>query len=369
MIIRLLTRDDVPEHDRITSQAFAYSCEIGNPDSSLPCEKVLGAFDDDNKTLFADLEINEKKCRYDGGILTCAAVGGVAAKPEHRGKGAVKALFANIFDNEDYDISILYPFSEEYYRKLGYERVGRCISADIPFSEIADIGRNTDVTLYEGKNTDELLSVYNKCAQNFNLCFVRDGAEAYPDNPYRSQKYTYLWKNGAYATFQIDREKSILSVSEIYFDSRESMLGILGFLRNFESNQKTLCFEKLPVNTPIFNAIRDLRNCDIRIHNTGSAVILKMEKVLKLHKYPAHGSFTIQAGADIFAVNISDGAVEVKKDYSLMPDVITDIGTASKIILCGADNADYNPDITINNPETVFFEMFPPKNTFFSDCF
>ena len=97
MIIRLLTQKDVAEHDKITSQAFSYACEIGDPDSVLPCEKVLGAFDDDNRTLFADLELQERTCNYDGGFLTCAAVGGVAAKPEHRGKGAVKALFEQCY--------------------------------------------------------------------------------------------------------------------------------------------------------------------------------------------------------------------------------------------------------------------------------
>ena len=370
MIIRYLTQDDVREHDKITSQAFSYSCEIGNPDSALPCEKVLGAFDDDNKTLFADFELTDRKCCYDGGILTCAAIGGVAAKPEHRGKGAVKALFSHLFQKAEYDISILYPFSEEYYRKLGYERVGRCLSAEIPFSELSDIKRNTDVTLYEGENTDELLSVYNKCARNYNLCFVRDSAEAFSDKPYFSQKYTYIRKDGAFATIEIDRGKSRVSVNEIYFDSRESMLGILGFLRNFESNQKTICFRKLPENTPILKVIRELKNCDIKIHNIGSAAILNMEKVLKSHKYPVRdGGFTLRAGGDTFAVSVSGGAVEIKKDPSLTPDLITDPGTASRIILCGIEGAEYDPNITVNDPHSDFFEMFPPKVSFFTDCF
>ena len=367
-MIRFLTQDDVAAHDQITSQAFSYACEIGNPASVLPCEKVLGAFDDDNKTLFADFEIIEKKCCYDGGFLSCAAVGGVAAKPEHRGKGAVKALFAYLLGTPDYDISILSPFSEAYYSRFGYERIGRCISARIPFSELSNIQRNTDVTLYEGKNTDALLSIYNKCARNYNLCFVREDAEAFSATPYYSKRYTYLWKDGAYATIEIDREKSIVSVSELYFDSLESMLGILGFLRNFESNQTAICFQRLPENTPLFHVIRELKNCDIRIHNVGSAVVLNMENVLKLHQYPAgEGSFTIQAGNDLFAVGISDGNVEVRKNPSLLPDVITDIGTASRIVLCGIEDAAFHPNITIKNPQSDFFDLFPPKVSFFSD--
>ncbi|MBR6941267.1 MAG: GNAT family N-acetyltransferase [Clostridia bacterium] len=370
MIIRYLTQDDVPEHDKITSQAFSYSCEIGNPDSVLPSEKVLGAFDDDNKTLFADFEILEKKCCYGIGTLTCAAVAGVAAKPEHRGKGAVKELFARLISDGGYDISILYPFSEEYYRKLGYESVGRCVSAVVPFSGLREIKRNTDVTLYEGNDSAKLLALYNKCARNLNLCFVRENTEAYSDKPYYSQKYTYIYKDGAYATIEIDRDKSTIFVSEIYFDSFESMLGILGFLRNFESNQSKLSFSKLPENTPLFNVIRDIKSCDIRLHNTGSARILNVKKVLETHNYPVqNGEFTIQAGDEQFAVTVEQGKAEVNISRSLKPDLVMDTAAASQVLLSGTDNALYNPGIIINNPQSDFFGMFPREVSFFTDGF
>ena len=132
MKIRFLTQDDVAEHNKVSSQAFVYACEVDDPNSALPCPKVLGAFDDDGKTLLADFELQERVCHYDGGLLTCAAIGGVAAKPEHRGKGAVTALFHHLFRERPYDISILYPFSEPYYRRLGYERVGCSVSVTVP---------------------------------------------------------------------------------------------------------------------------------------------------------------------------------------------------------------------------------------------
>ncbi len=370
MIVRFLTQDDVAQHDRITSQAFSYSCEIDNPDSVLPAEKVLGAFDDDNKTLFADMEITERQCYYDGGILTCAAVGGVAAKPEHRGKGAVKALFSRLVSDAGYDISILYPFSEEYYRKLGYERAGLCVSLTVPFSGLSGVKRNTDVTLYEGNDKEKLLGIYNSFARNYNLCLVRDSAEAFSDKPYYSQKYTYIHKDGAYATIEIDRKNSTLNVSEICFDSLVSMLGILGFLRNFESNLSKISFHKLPENTPLLNVIREIKNCDIRIHSTGSVRILNTEKVLKAHRYPVwKGGFSIQAGSDVFGVTVSENSTQVTKSPALIPDVVMNTGTASKILLCGTENAEFNPDIIINNPQSDFFKMFPAKPSFFSDPF
>ena len=370
MIIRFLTQNDIVEHDKISSQAFSYACDIHAPDSVLPCDKVLGAFDDDNKTLFADFEIHERKCYYDGGILTCAAIGGVAAKPEHRGKGAVKALFNDLFRKTDYDISILYPFSEAYYRKFGYERAGNSLCVTVPFSEISKTPRNNDVRLYEGNDTDQLLAIYHQCAQKYNLCFLRENAEAFSDQPYLSKRYTYIWKNNSFATISVDRENSILHVHEIYFDSCASMLGILGFLRNFEGNQKRLCIGKIPENSPLLYYLQDLKHCDIQVYNTGSVRILQVENVLKAHRYPRRdGAFSLQIGDDVFHVTHTEDGVETEKNGMHDPDVIMDINIASSILLSGFTNAAYVPGLAIRNPDSDFLNCFPPKTSFFTDGF
>lgn len=368
MIIRFLTRNDAAEHEKTASQAFVFSSDVHDPEAALPCEKVLGAFADDNKTLLADLELYEKKCHYDGALLSCAAIGGVAAKPEHRGKGAVKALFETLFSENKYDISILYPFSEAYYRKLGYERTGSSISATVPFSELSAIGRNQDAVLYEGTDPARLLAIYNRCAKNYNLCFVRDTAEMFPDQPYLSQNYTYIWKNNAFATFSVDRDRSTVFVKELYFDSCAAMLGIVGFLRNYEANQKTVCFQNLPGNAPLLQFIGDMKNCGITLHRTGSARILNFEKVLRTHRYPLQdGAFTVQIGSEIYRVTYSADGVDVDRNNRYEPDVIMNVPRASQLLLCGFTDAAYLPDLIIQNPESSFFQVFPPKTTFFSD--
>lgn len=368
MIIRYLTQADAAEHEKVASQAFVFSTDINDPQAALPCEKVLGAFTDDGKTLMADLELYERRCHYDGGLLTCAAIGGVAAKPEHRGKGAVKALFDTVFRENRYDISILYPFSEAYYRKLGYERVGHSVSAAVPFAELAGIERNQDAELYEGTDPDRLLSIYNRCAEAYNLCFVRDTAEAFPDRPYLTRRYTYVWKNSSFATFSVDRGKSTVFVREIYFDSRESMLGIVGFLRNYESNQKTVCFQNVPEDSPLLRFVGDLKNCEITVHNTGSARILNPEKVLKAHRYPPQdGGFTVQIGGDIYKVTYSADGVDVDKNNAYAPDAVMSVSRASQLLLCGFTDETYILDLVINDPGSDFFRVFPPKTTFFSD--
>jgi predicted acetyltransferase len=148
------------------------------------------------------------------------------------------------------------------------------------------------------------------------------------------------------------------------------MLGILGFLRNFESNQSKLSFSKLPENTPLFNVIRDIKSCDIRLHNTGSARILNVKKVLETHNYPVqNGEFTIQAGDEQFAVTVEQGKAEVNISRSIKPDLVLDTAAASQVLLSGTDNALYNPGIIINNPQSDFFGMFQREVSFFTDGF
>ena len=368
MIIRFLTQEDVAEHEKVASQAFVFSTDIHDPKAELPCEKVLGAFDDDDKTLFAELELYERNCHYDGGLLTCAAIGGVAAKPEHRGKGAVKALFDAVFREDKYDISILYPFSETYYRKLGYERTGRSVSATVPFAELAGIERNQDAVLYEGADPARLLEIYNRCAKEYNLCFVRDTAEMFPDQPYLSQSYTYIWKNNAFATFSVDRGRSTVFVKEIYFDSCGSMRGVVGFLRNYETNQQKVCFGNIPENSPLLRFVANMKHCEIAVHNTGSARIIHPERVLKAHRYPPRdGSFTLQIGGDVYRVTFSANGADVEKNGAYTPDAVMSLSRASQLLLCGFTEEDYIPDLDIRNPGSDFFRAFPPKTTFFSD--
>ena len=81
------------------------------------------------------------------------------------------------------------------------------------------------------------------------------------------------------------------------------------------------------------------------------------------------GGFSIQAGSDIFGVTVSENGTQVTKSPALIPDVVMNTGTASKILLCGTENAEFNPDIIINNPQSDFFKMFPAKPSFFSDPF
>lgn len=371
MIVRRLNADDVREHDKVSSQAFVYDCDINDESSVLPEEIMLGAFLDDGKTLMADIEIADRKCTFFGDTLRCAAVGGVASKPEHRGKGAVKAIFNELYKAEDWDISILYPFSTGYYSKLGYESIGRALSLTVPFSVLKNIERNSEAVLYEGGG--DILKIYNEYAKKTHLCFIRENLEAYPQEPYKDGVYTYVWKDRSYVMFSIDRPNKIVNVKELVYLDKEAFEKILGFLRNFEGNQETLIFGKLPLDTPVLNYISDEKKTVQKCYSVGAARIHNIENVLKKIKYPeGKGGFVIKADGRIFEVNYSGGRGEVVADSGKEPEFIFSINAASRVLLSGVNGErelEYidGAEIIKSNPD--FYRAFTKKDAYLNDDF
>lgn len=385
MILRKLTDSDSREYNKVFSQAYAFGCDIDS-NAKLSSRQVIGAFDGDS--LMAEIEITDSENYFGDNVLTCAGIGGVASKPEFRNRGAVRKLFESFFKGEligkKYDISILYPFSEAYYRKFGYEIMSKSLELTVPFRELAAVPRNSDVVLFDGSQTEELSKLYNRAAGNFNLAFRRTGNCRFSPNPYKDSRYTYMWKNSdgkfrSLVSFSVDRPNKIIRVFEIYYLDREALAGILGFLRNYEGNQDTVIFNKLPLNTPVLNFIGNEKNIIQRGFNMGCARIMDVESVLKKKTYPKeYGRFTVECSGDIiaqnnavFSVEYENGRAEVRRS-SAEPDAVLDITSAARVFLSGVAGAEafsYMNGTKLINCSDDFFRAFEVKNTFFCDEF
>jgi len=82
-------------------------------------------FADDGK-IASTVCIIPKIMNFAGYDLTLGGIGGVATDPAYRGKGYANMLMVDAVDameKDGYDLSILYPFKEEYYAQFGYRTV------------------------------------------------------------------------------------------------------------------------------------------------------------------------------------------------------------------------------------------------------
>ncbi len=367
MIVRYLTRDDAEESAKVSSSAFIWKVDFEQDIKEgiekfekLSDERIMGAFLDDNKTLMAQIEVIDFKTWFYGKLVKSNGIGGVSSKPEYRRGGAVRAIFNEFLKRtkeEGYALSILYPFSYDYYRKFGYEMPNRYVSCTIPFAAINYIERNNDVILYEGQCPEKLLGIYNEYASRHNLMFARTNDDKFYKEPYRNNEYTYIWcdKNGtarSYASFNCDRSTSSINVREILYSDYESLYGILGYLRIYDGNFEQINFGKIPQSSSLLEMFTECKYCKNTLNNGGSWRIQDIEAILNANEYPAEkGDFTLRYSEDcvhgdcIFNIEYENKTAKVTLiaenitgENQHKYDVSMNASAAAKLLLGGIQN-------------------------------
>ena len=275
MTVRNLTPADLDAHCRVSSAAFIWEYKPG--EETFP-ENVtlLGCFDDSGE-LMADLEYFIRPVTWGEGTVPCVCIGGVASLPHRRHGGAVRALFEELGKRaqaECWALGALYPFSDAYYRKFGYERHFHSLRLTVPMRVIetfsAGVSRDEHGTLelYENGNlTGELLRVYNAFARQRPLMPHRDVTplRAHSDEadlrwfysrPFEKCEYCYLWRSPAgafegYLQYKVDRAAGQIYVAEFCPLTDAAMRGMLAFLRGYASKAQSAVFAQLPPDSPM----------------------------------------------------------------------------------------------------------------------
>ncbi|MBR4287742.1 MAG: GNAT family N-acetyltransferase [Clostridia bacterium] len=385
MLIRKLTKDDFEQFSEVSASAYVYNAE-----ETTFVEDVdnFGAFINDGKTLISQLECGFKHNFYCGKKIGCAAIGGVASKPEYRRMGGVRATFNTVFQyaiDEGAIVSILYPFSIEYYKKFGYETILKCVNVECSFKTFEGVERFNEVTLAREEHKDIIKSIYTEVAQKQNMLFARDNYESFCFTPYKSCRYTYFVNRDdarGYVTFTLNRATRMVTVSELLFNNKTALLNLLGFIKIYDGNYDTVHFDKLPVSSPVLEVIKDENRLVKRMYTyEGAARILDVEKVLEATQYPKEkGCFSVKITDNqidknngVFTVSYEDGKCTIQKESSTEFDIALDILGASRIILgregLTLDEISYISNVEIRNDCEDFLRAFPKKTTVFYDGF
>ncbi len=386
MIIRNLVHGDLDQHEQVASLAFVYRYADG--DELVMSDGVfIGAFLDDDETLIANMEVEDFELAFNGQKITCGGIGAVATRPEYRRNGAVKQIFNFYYEtNTKHDVSVLYPFSTLFYRRLGYAKAGQFVNLEMPFSHIDFVAREFNVELYNGKQADELYAFHNRNALKTNLTFMRHSDRYFKDKPYEQLGYTYMGRNASgavdgYVTFRCDRPASKIFVSELAFENKQALFNLLGFLRTYDGNFKTIVIDRLPVWSPLFDILPNTaKECNRTMRDMGSVRILRLEKILNMAWYPeAHGKFsfysddTIVENRGIFDVEYENGKAIVTRRKDGAYDIKLDAAAVSALVLLGHDgdydDLSYWQGVEIVNRNPDLLRAFPRKRTYFTDDF
>ncbi|RLL82055.1 acetyltransferase [Mesotoga sp. BH458_6_3_2_1] len=136
----------------------------------------FGAYD--GSTLAAEYLLLSLKMRLRDSVIPMGGIGNVCTSPLYRGKGAVKFLLEKSLETmkeKGQAVSLLYPFSRSFYRKLGWEEFDTMLRAKFSPGSIDLPDQKVEVKIEEMEDADgEIREFYNEYASSHYSMILRD---------------------------------------------------------------------------------------------------------------------------------------------------------------------------------------------------
>lgn len=293
------------------------------------------------------------KMWFDGNIMPMTGIGGVLTMPSHRRKGHIKGIMKTIL-NELYDrqeaFSYLYPFSQRYYEMFGFARSDPAAEYTIPMEFLnAAKGRFT-ARLYDNSFDIGAFQTAYGAMTGYNTMLARerhDFVRLYKADPYSASSYAYAYmdENGVprgYLIFSklIENNESVMDVSELVFDSYETLRGLMAFAAGFAADYSEIRFTA-PFALPLEGICTDYSQAEAKrkLIGNGMVRVIYPKSVLESSRYDGSGSCTLEI-IDAFLekthrlhVTFEDGAATEVAETKSPPDCTMDIGTFAQAII------------------------------------
>ena len=399
MEIRKLKPEEMVAKSLVSAIVFLGSLDVGykerlaNPlDHSEGYEKVWGAFDK-NGRIFSCATIHNFKIRFDGHTVEMGGVGNVCTLPEYRHGGSIRKIFEKALPEmkeQGKVFSYLYPFSNTFYRKFGYEVCNAKNELKIPIGHFSHFPVPENMEMHEpGGDFTGYAQVYDKFIANMNLPILRDAAtwaKLYDKDPYISRQYAYLHRDktgnpDAYIIFSAEghtHEGIGLKVHEIAWTGPCGLNSVFGFINGMSAQTSHISW----VAPGSFNPYPMFPNCDnIEISRPASGMnrIVDVKNALSLVKTPGQAGKAVISVYDNFMpqnTGVYDiewdagGPAEVKGSNS-SPDMETDIETLAQLVtgFITPSQARHKKDFALNANEMLLNTLFPLKELYINHHF
>lgn len=368
MTYRPITQDEIPIAADIQARAFNQDV-----DRYLDVYQEGGRVDWTNLRLLtnerdepiAALSVFERAMSLNGGKLTAGLVSSVAVAPDQHRRGYAGRLMAGLLEElyqKELPISVFFPFSLAYYRRLGYALVNLNWFLDIPPHSLPDYPERIAV---RRATSDDDAAIRD--------CYER--ARRQPENNGWLARTEWEWENRVwregreavvcpadgevegYLIYSVtwSFEERPVKVAEWVATSDAAWRSLVGFLASLRE-QATVVTYNAPQDSPLLLALNEpysavggstefvfyqtarlVSGFTLRVVHLPTALCrrryppdLKTELLLRVEdpQLPGNGKPLL--------VHIVDGAASVAPVYSLFPDhtpasVETDIATFSQL--------------------------------------
>lgn len=313
MIVRRITAGERRRAEELFSIAF----ETPWQEEAYPTEKYA-AFLDDNETMTSCLSILPFSVCFDGETVKMAGIGGVSSLPQYRRTGGIRGCFEKMLPKlhqEGYMLSMLYPFSTNYYRQFGYEVWARGARYELDLSHIPKMPREGWSLLVDSSNREKCLGDIRLLTKGWERRYngmveltEREYAFVTDADPYRKQEFVYIHYDaqGVPAGYMVCRKEKDgyeqrLVCSRFVFRNREGIQGLLTLAKSMQADHRSIVFT-LPTSIQLDPLIDEwsLGAFGRSDASLGMVRVVNVEAALKAARYRGSGRLSIE---------ISDGQI------------------------------------------------------------
>ncbi len=176
-----------------------------------------------------------------GERMKCGGIGGVAVLPEFRMNGTAKCLMTAAYAsmrNTGTSLSLLYPFKQSFYQKMGYGLIGDIQTLTIPSASIPRFSERDEVHPASDFELPLLAACYEAFALQ-NTCMITRSLDAWRYAVKRARKNHWSYwchHSGSEITgYMLVDEKETVTVKEFVYLTPEALRGLLGFLAVYKT--------------------------------------------------------------------------------------------------------------------------------------
>lgn len=271
MTYRPITEADIPIVAEIQSRAFRT-----NADAYVTLYREGGRYDwravrlleNDEGEAVAALTIFERLMSLNGGDLAAGLVAAVGVPPEQRRRGYAQELMTGLLDElyqQRLPISLLYPFSTAFYRRLGYGLANMNWFLDIPPRELPDDPERLSVRRATPSDHRAIRTCYERARrQPKHNGWLKRTEWEWQNRVWKPDRETVVYvADGTIEGYLIytliadwDRGLNPVKVIEWVTTSGAAWRGLVGFLAAL-GEQATVVSYNAPQDTPLLLALRE----------------------------------------------------------------------------------------------------------------
>lgn len=411
MIIRPIKTEELLEARRVSSVAFNWGLDdqgksaaefaetaAAQPKSRMEADpaNIWAAFTEEGE-MTSVMGVAPYQAYFDGSKVPMAGIAEVGTLPMYRRTGGIRAIFGQVLPHlheQKVPISFLYPFSEAFYRKFGYERSAqnRQWLLDLKALPEFDYSPYGEIKLCRTpEDQEQAKEAYEIFASRHNLCISREaydwGAFAGTD-PFKNTKYLYSFVRhdgqcAGYIVFQVIWENGVrvMDTPELVFTDMTALRALLELARRFNGSYAFLRV-KLPDTVNLDFFVADYAKSGSKVESSrqlGMARVIHVAETLRLARYQGSGSLAIkiidnmiEANNRIFTVEYADGkAVSVAESTEGQPDVEMGIGLFSSAMMGSLTVAEmeYRPEICWHCDPAKAAGVFYKKSNWLNNFF